>query len=270
MKSRSSRSAWRAGTTVAFAAALAFTSGGIAAAGTGSTGTGGNGPSVTPLTFDGWSSCPVADPDVGTCATVVSRGGELKIGSLSVPVPDGSLKVAGGVKYELLPDGDFKDVFVPQAGTNYGVLSNPITIPGGVFGIDTPLGATQVKAQVEAVGLPSVDVLDAKVSLPVRMKLSNSLLGDNCYIGSASKPITFNLTTSGNPPSQPIGSVPGAVFPNVPHTDNSFSVPAASGCGFLGSLNWVVNLRADTPSAAGKNSLTTVSDIYTAPAWAVA
>jgi hypothetical protein len=86
---------------------------------------------LTPLTFDGWSSCPVADPDVGTCATIVSRGSEMNIGSFSVPVPDGSLKIAGGVKYELLPNGDFKDVFVPQPGTNYGVLSTPITIPGG-------------------------------------------------------------------------------------------------------------------------------------------
>lgn len=270
MKSRSSGSVSRAGSAIALAAALTFAGGGIASAGTGSTGTGGAGPSLTPLTFDGWSSCQVPDPDVGTCATIVTRGGEMNIGSLSVPIPDGSLKIAGGVTYELLPNGDFKDVFIPQPGTNHGVLSTPITIPGGVFGINTPLATTKVEAQVEAVGLPSVDVLDAKVSLPVRMKLSNALLGDNCYIGSTSNPITFNLTTSGNPPSQPIGSVPGAVFPNVTHTDNNYSVPAASGCGFLGSLNWVVNLRADTPSAAGKNTLTTISDIYTAPAWMVA
>lgn len=269
MASRSSGSVMRATTVVAAAAVLALGGGGIASAGTGSTGTGG-GSSLTPLTFDGWSSCPVSDPDVGTCTTIVTRGGEMNIGNLSVPIPDGSLKIAGGAKYELLPDGDYKDVFVPQPGTNYGVLSTPITIPGGVFGVDTPLGATQVKAQVEGVGLPVIDVLDAKITLPVRMKLSNALLGDNCYIGSASKPITFHLTTSGNPPSQPIGSVPGAVFPNVTHTDSTFSVPAASGCGFLGSLNWVVNLRADTPSSAGKNTLTTVSDIYTAPAWMVA
>lgn len=266
MRSRAQRSGSRTSSVVGLAAALTLIGGGIAFAGTGSTGTGGTGPSLTPLTFDGWASCPVADPAVSTCATVVVRGGEMSIGGLVVPIPDGSLKIAGGVKYETQPDGSFTQVFVPQPGTNNGVLSTPITIPGGVFGVDTPLGITQIQAQVEAVGLPSVDVLDLAVRMPVRLKLSNTLLGNNCYIGSASKPITFGLSTSGNPPSQPIGSVPGAVFPNVAHVDNSYAVPAASGCGLLGGLNWAVNLRANTPSASGNNELATVSDVYTVPA----
>lgn len=231
---------------------------------------GSSGPPVTePLTFDGWGQCPVAGDDIGTCVSVVVRGGEMQIGGLTVPVPDGSLKIAGGVTY--VEDGDdWKDVFIPQPGTNFGVTSNPITVPGGALGIDTPLNLTQIQSTVEAVGTPFVNVLDAAVSMPVRLKLENPLLGDNCYLGSETNPITLNLETTGNPPSEPIGGgTPGAVFPAVPHTDTTFAVPAASGCGPLGSLNWAVNLRASTPSASGYNSLATTSDVYNVPGYEI-
>ncbi|QKT11581.1 hypothetical protein [Rhodococcus sp. W8901] len=221
----------------------------------------------TPLTFDGWGTCPVEDPAVSTCATVVVRGGDMRIGGLKVPIPDGGLKIAGGVKYGTPdPDGNFEEIFVPQMGTS-GVFSNPISIPGGALGIDTPLNLTQIAATVEPVGIPSVDVLDLKVSMPVRLKLENPLLGGSCYLGSESNPVILNLATTGNPPSRPIGGAyQGAVFPNVSHTDDTFAVPAASGCGPLGALNWAVNLRAGTPSVAGSNELATTSDVYTVPA----
>ncbi|EOM75743.1 hypothetical protein Rrhod_2909 [Rhodococcus rhodnii LMG 5362] len=227
-------------------------------------------PVAEPLTFDGWNRCPVAGQDFGTCVTVIVRGGQMKIGGLDVPIPDGSLKVSGGVNY--VEDGnDWKDVFVPDAGTNFGVTSTPITIPGGAFGIDTPLNLTQIQATVEAVGTPTVNVLDANLSMPVRLKLQNKLLGNNCYLGSPTNPVTLNLASSGNPRSQPIGGgTVGAVFPATPHTDTTFAVPAATGCGPLGSLNWAVNLRAGTPSPTGRNSLTATSDVYNVAAYEVA
>ena len=256
----------RVAPTMAIAAALALIGGGVATAeensSLGSSGT----PAATPLTFDGWSSCPVEDLDVATCATVVVRGGSMKIGGLTVPVPDGGLKIAGGVKYATQPDGSFVETFVPKPDGRNGVYSNPISVPGGAIGIDTPLNLTQITATVEAVGLPNIKVLDQELTMPVRLKLSNSLLGNNCYLGSTANPINLHLTTTGNPPSEPIGDYPGAVFPAVQHTDNLFAAPAASGCGVFGALNWAVNLRAGTPSASGKNSLTTSSDVYTVAA----
>lgn len=240
--------------------------GSLGSSSTGSLGSSGA-PEATPLTFDGWGTCPVEDKAVSTCATVVVRGGDMSIGGMKVPIPDGGLKIAGGVKYGAPdPEGNFEQIFVPQAGTS-GVFSNPISIPGGALGIDTPLNLTQITATVEPVGIPSVDVLDLKVSMPVRLKLDNALLGDSCYLGSQSNPVTLNLGTTGNPPSQPIGgNYQGAVFPGVTHTDKTFAVPAATGCGPLGSLNWAVNLRAHTPSATGHNDLATTSDVYTVPA----
>lgn len=244
-------------------------------ASTGSTGSlgslGSTGPvEPDPLTFDGWDTCPIADPDVATCATVLVRDGSVKIGNLTVPLPDGSLKIAGGLKYEFKDDGSFDQVFVPAPGTNHGVTANPINVPGGALGIDTPLGLTQITAEVEALGTPKVDLFTFSLDLPVRLKLSNPLLGDHCYIGSADKPINFALRTpnqTGND-AEAIGDHPGAVFRAIPHGDDTFAVPGPEGCGG-GLLDWAVNLRAGTPSSAGKNSIETVSDIYNVGAYEV-
>lgn len=262
-------SAQDAGSAASSGSAGSTNSGSLGSLSTGSLGSSGS-PAPQPLTFDGWEKCPVAGDDIGTCVTVVVRGGEMRIGGLTVPVPDGSLKVAGGVTY--VEDGDdWKDVFIPEEGTNFGVTSTPIDVPGGALGIDTPLNATKIQATVEAVGMPYVDVLNAALSMPVRLKLANPLLGDNCYLGSESNPVVLDLESTGNPPSEPVDDgIPGsAVFKAVPHTDTTFAVPAATGCGPMGALNWAVNLRASTPSASGKNSLSTTSDVYNAPGYAI-
>lgn len=248
-------------------AALSLFGSGLATAqaATGSTGT----PTSAPLTFDGWGTCPVGDPDVATCATVLVRSGTAKIGSLSVPLSDGALKIAGGVKYVFGDDGSFSQVFVPAPGTRNGVVSNPISVPGGVFGFEGPLGLSSVTVTLEPIATPTIDLFTFNLKLPVRMKLSNALLGNNCYIGTSATPIRLNLETpnqNGND-AEVIGNHPGAVFRAIPHNDRTFAVPGATGCGALGSLNWAVNLRAGTPS--GSNAIDTVSDIYNVGAYDV-
>jgi hypothetical protein len=106
--------------------------------------------------------------------------------------------------------------------------------------------------------------------MPVRVRLENPLLGDGCYIGSASEPITLHLTTgttSPPPPNQPItGEASGVHFTgggailfadHVAVVDNSFSVPVARGCGgplLASAIDPVVNGKIGLPSPAGKNS----------------
>ncbi|GAA3165457.1 hypothetical protein GCM10020255_050760 [Rhodococcus baikonurensis] len=52
------------------------------------------------------------------------------MGALSVPIPDGSLKVAGGVKYATQPDNSFVETFVAKQDGSNRVYSNPISVPG--------------------------------------------------------------------------------------------------------------------------------------------
>lgn len=226
----------------------------------------------TPYEFQNWDTCRLDlayDPDtgLGTCMTVIIRDGNMRIGNLDVAVPDGSLTIAGGVTGE--------QVFVPAADDGkFGVYANPITVPGGAFGAASAenFGPTAIQATVEAVALPDVDPYNLAVQLPVRLKLSNPLLGDNCYIGSAATPINLSLALVGSAgPTEYISTngpeVPGYVWPQAPHTATDFAVPGASGCGPLGSLNWAVNLRAGLPSAGAGNSLSTTSAVYNVAGW---
>lgn len=200
---------------------------------------------------------------------VAVKGGTMNIGNLAVPIPAGALKVAGGVAFPENPNSElgFDQVFVPPSDGSKGVYAKPITVPGGIFGLGVPFpgGLTTITALVEPVANPTVDVLEQSVVMPVRLKIQNPSLGNSCYLGSASNPITFKLAVT---QAGVMGGTPEDVdtlaYRNVKHSDTAFAVPGASGCGLLGlgALNWAVNLRANVPSAAGHNSLDTTSDIF--------
>jgi hypothetical protein len=100
-------------------------------------------------------------------------------------------------------------------------------------------------------------------TLPVKVKLSNPLLGGKCFIGSDQDPIVLN------PIFNPVGSFgfepdPDPVrFPDVAVlsitgstlTDDLFSVPAASGCGPGGTANGPIDAFLGLPSPSGSNHL---------------
>lgn len=105
--------------------------------------------------------------------------------------------------------------------------------------------------------------------LPVKIKLENPLLGNECYIGSDTEPIVLEMTTGTTnppPPNQPItGSLgvetvkaAGGILVDSGHTlvDNSFATPAATGCGgvFSSVIDPVINARLGLPSPAGHNT----------------
>ncbi|MCD2106275.1 MULTISPECIES: hypothetical protein [Rhodococcus] len=250
--------------TIRFRAALAVVAAGVLTLGAVSTATAAPLPNAP---FGGWGKCPIANPETSTCVDVVVKGGEMNINGLKVPIPSGSLNIAGGVAYRENPDAEFgfDQIFIPPTDGTKGVYSTPIEVPGGIFGLGLPFpgGLTTIKATVEPVALPTVDAFQLGVTLPARLKISNPLLGGNCYLGSASNPILFKLGVSENGVLEEVPGFPDtAAVRNVTHADQSFAVPGASGCGLFGALNWAVNLRANVPSSSGHNSLTTTSDVF--------
>jgi PKD repeat protein len=101
---------------------------------------------------------------------------------------------------------------------------------------------------------------DVSVRVRVRIKLTNSLLGANCYIGTIAAPVDVNTlitgTTAPPPPNLPISGVPyNPVGGTATLVNNSFGVPGATGCGLLGVLNGVVNGALGLPSGPGNNSI---------------
>jgi hypothetical protein len=115
-----------------------------------------------------------------------------------------------------------------------------------------------------------VNLEGTALALPVRVHLENPLLGKECYIGSSTNPVVFNLTTgttSPPPPNKPISGKLGDIQPKdefnlieiTDHiqVDNAFSAPEATGCGGPFSLlgDSLIDKKIGLPSPAGYNTI---------------
>jgi hypothetical protein len=157
-------------------------------------------------------------------------------------------------------------------------------------------GATGVTAQTEPVNTTSNPIVlnlvnlaleeGVAVKLPVRVHLKNPLLGSSCYVGSSAHPVQLNLTTgttSPPPPNKPISGKRGEaetlerneqfmlrLFENS-LVDNSFSAPAAEGCGGLFALviDPIIDAKIGLPSPSGKNTAILNGELKTATPEAV-
>lgn len=235
-----------------------------------------------PLDFSMWELCdldafPYGGPagnagPFGACTEVLVRGGEMNIGGFEVPILEGSLRIAGQEMPVLAPPANFPigdPVFEPAPGTQYGVDHRALPVPGGALGSADVINLTSVSASVEAVSTPVLNTLGGEIDLPIRVKLENPLVGNDCYLGSQQEPIMLNLRTSDFGEFRTVEEKYGAGTPGVwidgaAASDDDFAVPAAQGCGLGGSLNWLVNLRANTPSPAGDNSISVEYDGFNA------
>jgi hypothetical protein len=222
--------------------------------------------------YEQFKGCPTpAESATSTgCIRSLVTGGTLKFGTKEVPI-EKTIELSGGVNEEL-------QEFI--AGPEGGLSKTPQKIPGGVLGLTgltflleffgsealTLYGTTELAA-------PPSNFTVSSVTIPIKVHLTtpSGVLGNTCYIGSNSNPITLNLitgTTNPPAPNKPItGKEPTPSFDakeilhldNGIYVDNSFAVPGASGCvlklfGFIPiSLNGFVNSQAGLPSAAGHN-----------------
>lgn len=223
--------------------------------------------------FKTFEHCPVATAQI--CAYSTTTSGEFKMGSKSVPI-NKPVVLQGGIQLTGEPQPLQEAVGAPT------LSKTPLEVPGGLTGI-AGLGG-EVTATAEIAGPASSVILDAgnlyasqgtAMTLPLKVKLDNPTLGEECYIGSDAEPIVLHLTTgttSPPAPAQPISgklgdpsgrafkrkNAPGSinVYKELTLVDNTFSVPGATGCG--GTLSPVLDLLVDAsaglPSAAGNNS----------------
>ena len=243
--------------------------------------------------------CPYNNTNVGACFISTTTTGAFKIGNANVPITM-PIVLQGGVVGIGAPSPVYAAIGAPT------LSPTALPVPGGLLGLMNPNSswpgpllhlfwtivdtANDVTATAELVGPAQAYLTEAiapdpgvtAVQLPIRIHLQNPLLGNTCYIGSATKPIVLNLvvgTTSPPPPNQPITGVPATLNVNTTTNpdgyilnadnstlvDNAFAAPAASGCGSALNLPIVtslvqvlittaVNLKEGLPSAAGNNS----------------
>jgi hypothetical protein len=227
---------------------------------------------VASAAFPDFSDCPKRTPNITSCVHVQSTAGFMDIKGFRVPIGT-SFQIRGAAVAS--PSSPTGTAFVPPTGTT-GVFSKPIQVPGGLLGIDFPIPGNAVTATAQLAGTPSqvnLDLGQLSISIPLKLALTNPIIGPGCQIGSSSNPVRLNLivgTTNPPPPNRPItGAIGTADFqPNYilvrgdVNVDNSFSVPGASGCGIgLGLINSIVNLKLKLPSAAGNNTISITNDV---------
>jgi len=213
--------------------------------------------------FPNFSDCPTG---AVVCLHIQNTSGNLNIKGFNMPLGD-SLEIRGGL---------VRGVFTPPSGTT-GLFGEPVAVPGGLLGIDFPIPGNTVWAITELAGSPSqiqVDTNELNLSVPVKVRLVNVLLGLNCHIGSDSSPVMLNLITGTTAPPPPATPISGHIaepelidertvlFRGNRNVDNTFAVPGASRCGLgLGLINLLVNAKLRLPSAAGNNSIDVTNDL---------
>jgi hypothetical protein len=232
--------------------------------------------------------CPLANATVTSCLYSEVTSGSFKLGTATVPI-NKKIVLQGGIGSDPVT---FNTFFVNAVGAD-SLSKTGLDVPGGLLGIMQGSGftgallaafeaaihsANGVTATAELVGPVQISLLSfvagfgTALTLPVRIHLENPFLGSGCYIGSSSTPVSLALTTGTTAPpapNTPITGNPGTVsfspdggITNVTGfklVGNSFSVPAASGCGywpFVSLITAAVNLKEGLPAAAGNNSAT--------------
>src|ERR1035437_6269288 len=214
--------------------------------------------------YAAFKDCPIHVKGVKLCVIATTTSGEFTIGNKTVPI-NKTITLQGGLTNK-------SEVLVPAADGNT-LSKTSLTVPGGLLGIGGIGG--EVTATTELLGPVTLNpslVAGRKgtaVTLPIRVKLDNPVLGESCYVGSELEPVILHLTsgvTAPPPPNTPIEGSAGTLVLNKGATivtlegntlvDNSFPAPAAEGCG--GSLalliNPIVNLQVGLPAKAGHNT----------------
>ncbi|MGP8242502.1 MAG: hypothetical protein ACLQQB_12185 [Solirubrobacteraceae bacterium] len=255
-----------------------------------------------------FSRCPLDDAATNLCLSTRVDGGRLIIGSTTVPI-DRVVTLQGGVhvvenrKREVVRD----ELIAARGATT--LSKTPEAVPGGLaemvdakllpagarqaFDRHVSSGDTSATATIELAGPPSALRIDIQnlieaegvaLVLPAKVRLSNGFLGADCHIGSDAHPILLALTTGATHPPKPNmpirGRVGKATFSDEYNltvirgsslVDNSFAVPAATGCGEIASrsVDRAVNARLGLPAAAGRNTVILDGALWDANAPAV-
>jgi hypothetical protein len=245
--------------------------------------------------FAVFAQCPT-ELGVELCTYAQTTSGEFAIGSTKVPINQTITLQGGAIKgglegssYFLLPAKNGESLSKTELNVPGGLLDliNCEEIKGEGFFEKLERGTckgifenktTGVTATTELVANESNPAIlnntallqekGAALTLPVRVHLSNPLLGSSCYVGSESSPIELQLTTGKTSPPGPNKPISGKigtfseeaelilVLSNNSLVENAFSVPTAEGCGgfFSFLIDPLVNAKLGLPSKAGHNT----------------
>jgi hypothetical protein len=259
--------------------------------------------------FTKFTNCPYTNEKAIKCIYSVTESGEVVLGNKKVPIE--KPVTLQGAYAEPVEEKEGAEFYPFLAATNGITLSKaPQNVPGGLLGIvpeasQPPLVKALIKFFFEnsltgvnstlELAKPATDIrisennlageIGTALQMPVKVHLENPFLGKNCFVGSSSSPLIWNLTdgtTSPPAPNKPITGAGGEgellekarilKLNNNVLVDNAWSAPGVSGCGgFLVELllNPIINSASGLPAAAGRNTAILKNTIYEASAFTV-
>jgi hypothetical protein len=246
--------------------------------------------------FEQFGECPLNRETLTDCVYSVSTGGSFTVGKKTVPLVN-PVTLQGGF------EGVGEEIKFYGAENGETLSKTPQPVPGGLVGVTAPTwwpkatqewfnkliseGFTEVNATVElaapatSIKLSTENLLDRErttLGLPVKVKLENAILGNNCYLGSNSNPIQINFTTGSS------GSLEGSfgvltfnseftliTISGAKLVNGTFAAPGVTGCGGLLSIlvDPLVDTVLGTPSGEGKNTATLEGKLQDGAAFAV-
>jgi hypothetical protein len=253
--------------------------------------------------FAPFADCPLSTTGLSDCILAETTSGEFTVGKKTVPINHTITLQGGFIENEKTEKLEF--VGAEDGNT---LSKTALEVPGGLLGvmcgklpfflkgiceafekagITGVTATTELAAPASSIGLSTENLLIEKgtaLSLPVKIKLGNLFLGNNCYVGSNAHPIVIEFTTgttSPPKPNEPIKGTAGKLEHNEKFTlitlkggrlvNNSFAAPEATGCDGIFSflVDPVVDSVLGLPSAAGTNTAILEGTLSTANAAAV-
>ncbi len=246
-----------------------------------------------------FADCPLGNPATELCLLMQLEGGELVVGATTIPISQ-TVTLLAGVH-------EVSEEHLELIGAEDGntLSKTPQSVPGGLFnvmatkqspqrldqfsnqGIASLTATAELAAPVSSIILNANHLIEGSgtaLTLPIKVKLNNLLLGKHCYVGSDAHPIDIDLTTgttSPPPPNKPITGRVGEIRFEEEFTivhdmgdsmvDNSFAVPGAEGCGGDSSsfVDRAMDTRLGIPSAGGRNTAILNGTVYESVAAAV-
>ncbi len=259
--------------------------------------------------YANFGACPTKTSGVNFCVFAQTNSGEFKIKKTEVPITK-TITLQGGI---IDNEVTGEETFV-NASSGETLSKTPETVPGGLLKIVAPKGwpeflqkffneivnkgITGVTASTElegTVGISRGALLTGApgaLTLPVRVHLENSFLGNECYVGSKAHPVDLGLTTGTTSPPLPNEPITGSlgepefveeggvltllVLRKNSLVNNTFAAPEAEGCGsqilfglFTGLVDDAVDSELELPSVSGNNTAILKGTLENASAAAV-
>ncbi len=235
-----------------------------------------------------FADCPVSNLELAACLVSHTESGEITLGKQAVPLvstqtlqggyieeSSGALQFVGAADGNTLSKapqkvpGGLAGLIKCNEIKGSGLLEDlaraacELVFENGVTGVNA---TTELAAPASSIGINEENILEASgvgLSLPIKVKLENPLLGEDCYIGSNSDPVTLELTsgTSGSAKGKRgklSDRAEGGILVITGNTlvSNTFAAPEATGCGglFASLIDPLVNSKVGLPAAAGTNT----------------